>query len=428
MIDTFCYLAAMKRIILLLAILLPLTAEAGSYYMNSQLVTQVRENAINEREVPLDFYLDTGFRALPHEGSFDVSLRNNRIFNIKDDEFDLYQAVFRMNNLGGWLDFSAGRQFISPGFQAYMMDGVTFTIGKDDWPLLWTLIGGVPRYIETGDFHGNVGLLAGTTVELNGFDNTHIKLSALYNKIRIKRNDWKENDTVLTGLAVSQQFGGKVKPNLYGDFEYDTAGKVIDNSTLGFSLQPHRRVYWNAEGGYYNTNRDWAQPSILGIYSLGGMYQANTGINVILADGGAKVDEISLVAGYSYQRYKSGTNLNSNGHIANAGLNFSILPIHLDAGLAYSYYDCFGGRAHDVKLVLYDEPIDKLYFNITANYTKYSKVTNENDNAIGLYWMIGYEVAKGLVLSAGGEYMRNNNFTHDIRATAQLSYSLEKKL
>lgn len=418
----------MRRIIIIAILLLPAIAHAGRFYLNPEILTQVRKDSLNTRQVPFDFYLNTGVYDLPEEGTFDVSLRNDHIFNIGENQFDLYQAVFRMKDIGDAVDISAGRQFLSPGYHAYLIDGLTTDIGKDDWPVHVGFVAGVPRYLEISDFHGNVGLLAGTTLQLNGFDNTSAKLSAMYNSIKATEGDWKKNQTVLVGLGLYHKFSAKVLPELYGDFEYDTAGKVINTGIAGFGFRPHWRVYLNVEGGVYNVDREWRMPSILGLYSLGPMYQGDTGLNILLYEGNDVFEGVSLDASYSFQRFEAASKKADYGNLAMGGLNFTILPAKLDTSIAYRFYDSFGGRANDVQLSLHEEPAKKVYIDFTANYTKYVKITNDNDDAIGLFLMTGVEVLKNLVLSAGGEYLRNNTFRNELRATAQLSYNLDGKL
>lgn len=421
----------MRWIALFILIFSSVTAEAASYYVNPRLQTQVRENFLNEREAPFNVFLDTGVHELPKEGTFDVSLLNNTIFSSPDDrndEFDLYQAVYRMNKIGDTVDISVGRQFLSPGFTTYLIDGLSTTIGKSDWPVSVEIIGGIPRYIETGDFHGEVGILTGATIELQGFKNHYARLSVLYDKLDIKINDWDRNETVLVGLSTSHQFGGKLIPNLYGDFEYDTAGKVVDTGTAGLRLKPQKRIYCYIEGGYYNTNRDFRQPSILGLYATGAMYQGLGGLQIVAVEENRIFGEVAFNAGYAYQRFDSGPGDADNGNNVNAGVAFSILPLRLDSGITYSFYDSFGGRAHDILVALHDEPINRIALDAAFNYTKYTKVTNDNDDAVSAYFMAGFEIVKNLILSAGGEYLNDNVFKNDWRATAQLAYRLEGNL
>src|SRR3989338_4403760 len=266
----------MKRLIILAAVLFPVVVHAGSYYLDGRIQSQARENSLSEREVPFDVYMDAGLAELPQQGTFDVSFKNNHTFNsdfTDGDEFDLYQAVFRMQNLGGVADVSAGRQFLSPGFHTYLVDGLSTTIGKDDWPIVFTLFGGIPRYIESGDFHGEAGLVSGMTIETQIMDHMHTKFSMIYDKLDIDAANWKENETVLVGMSHSHYFGGNMAPTLYGTMEYDTAGSVIETGIMGFGLQPHRRIYWNIEGGHYNTNRDRTRTTIFSLYANGPLYQ-----------------------------------------------------------------------------------------------------------------------------------------------------------
>lgn len=418
----------MQRLVIIALLSLATAAQAAEYYINPRLETQVRQNSLSEREIPLSAYLDTGISGLPNSGTFDVSLKNNRTFKIEEDEFDLYQAVWRMQDLGGVVDVASGRQFVSPGFHAYLLDGASFSIGKDSWPLLISVIGGVPRYIETGDFHGTTGLVSGVTLELQGMGKMHSKLSAVYDKLDIGKKDWKQNETVLVGMNHSHYFSGKVKPSLYGSMEYDTAGKNIETGLVGFSIEPTKRLYWNIEGGHYNTNRSRSRTTIFGLYAIGAFYQGRTGISFTAFESAGAFEDLVLTGGYSYQRFSVSSGVSKSGNIADAGFRFHITPLYLDTGVTYRFYDSFGGRAHDVILNLHDEPIDKLFIDTGANYTKYSKITNEADTAISSFLSAGYEIVKGLQVSATGEYLRNNTFSSEFRGLVKLAYVLEGKL
>ncbi|MBI2091627.1 MAG: hypothetical protein HYT75_01350 [Deltaproteobacteria bacterium] len=419
----------MKRgVILAVLMVLSAYAEAASYYIKPRLETQVRKTSSDKREIPFSSYLDSGLSDLPHSGTFDVSLKNERIFKQEQDEFDLYQAVFRMQDLGGLLGVSGGRQFISPGFHAYLMDGASLSLGKESWPVTVGLFGGIPRYIETGDFHGEAGLVSGMTLDMSMNEHMHTRFSAVYDKLDINEKNWSENETVLVGMSHSHQFGSKLSPSLYGTMEYDTAGKTVETGLMGFSLQPLARLYWNLEGGHYNTNRDRARSTIFGLYTTGPFYQARTGANLTLIEDAGAVADFALTGGYSYQRLEISSSASKNGNIADAGFKFTIVPLHLDAGVTYRFYDSFGGRAHDVIVSLHDEPFDKAALDAGADFTKYSKITNDNDTATSVFLMAGYELLKNLEISAGGEYLRNNIFSSEWRATAKLGYKLEGKI
>lgn len=420
----------MKKILMALLLIFPaLEANSTSFYIDTRLETQVRENSLPQREAPFYAYLDTGLKELPNKGTFDVSLRNNYIFNVKDNEFDLYQAVFRMDDIAGVVGVSAGRQFVSPGFHAYLMDGLTTRIGKEDWPVAVTIIGGVPRYLEMNDFKGTAGLIAGATIELQGVDRFHLKLSGIYDKLDIKKTYWKKNDTVLTGVATSYLFNGRFMPNLYGNFEYDTAGKDIDTGLAGFRIRPFSRLFWNIEGGFFNTNRNRQRDTIFSLFSRSGFYQGRTGISVTAIESAGPIEDFVITGGYSYQRYHSTASSKADiGHLADGGIKFSVAPIYLTVLASYKYYKSYGGKANDIYFELHDEPFDILNFTAGGNITKYSKITNQKDTAISAFLMADLNIIKNFVLSAGGEYLRNDTFSREFRATAKLSYKFEGKL
>lgn len=399
---------------------------ATDYYAKQGLFTQVRENSLSEREFPLSYYLDAGLKGLPQSGSFDVSFFDNKVFKnpTNDNTFDLYQAVFRMNDIGDLVSFSAGRQFVNAG-STYLIDGAEISFKGPEWPVKVGLLGGVPRYIETGDFHGKIGLIGGGYLELQGLKNYQAKLSLIYDKVDIHKTKWEESDTLLIGFYNANTFDVSFKPTLFANVEYNAGGNNLETGTGGISIQPNRRLYAVLEGGACNTNREWQRPTIFSLFTSGPFYQGRAGISYKLIDSVGAVEDLILRGGYALQRYDVQQPLATTGHLADAGIGFSILPINMDVSAGYSFYDSYGGMAHDFVLAIHEEPIDKLYIDAGGNVTKYSKVTNVKDVGYSAYLTSGYELLKGFILSVGGEYLKNNTFNKEFRATAMLSYTLQ---
>lgn len=419
----------MRKHLVCLILLLPLTAEASSVYVKPALQMQVLENALSQREVPLNMLLDTGLKDLPNSGSLDISLFDNRTFNIGENSFDLYQAVFKMKDVGGFVNFSAGRQLVTPNFHAYLIDGAEVSLGGTDWPVRIGLLGGVPRYLEVSDFHGTVGLVTGGYVELQGFRNHQARLSVLYDRLDFStKSQWGANSTVLVGLSDTLAFDIAWRPTVYVNGEYDAGGKSVDTGMGGIRFQPTRKLMFNVEGGTYNTNRKWQMPTVYSLFTSSAYYQARGGVAYTFIDMGDVVDDLTLKADYSFQRYRVQTPLATNAHLADAILSVSIVPIRLDASVGYTFYDSYGGRAHDVIVTLHDEPFKKFSVDLGGNFTQYSKITNVSDTAIDVYLLAGYELVKGLVFTAGGEFMRNSVFDKEFRATALLSYDFQGKI
>ena len=61
------------------------------------------------------------------------------------------------------------------------------------------------------------------------------------------------------------------------------------------------------------------------------------------------------------------------------------------------------------------------------DYAKYEKITNHNGNAATLSLWTGYEVIKGLTLSAGWEMNRNVFFDNDVRGSFRIDYVTNHK-
>jgi len=301
---------------------------------------------------------------------------------------------------------------------------VGMPIGTFDPRQLRIMHNGKEEYIYVkGEADGSFG--ASDYIEFYANKNDGWLDSAVYDKLDIHNNDWKDNDTVLVGMSHSQIFSAKLEPTLYGTMEYDTAGKIVNAGILGFSIKPHRRVYWNIEGGHHEINRDWNRTSIFSLFATGPLHQGRSEVSITLLEEKGAFKDVVLTGGYAYQRLKISSSVSENGHLANGGLGFHIIPLRLDTNLAYALYDSFGGRAHDVSVTLHDEPIDPLVVDAGANFTKYFKVTNDNDTAISAFLEAGIKIIKRLTFSANGEYLRNNTFDKEFRVMARLGYSLE---
>lgn len=419
-----------RKAVLFIVLFFPLSAHATSYYFKTFVELSRRENSLYQHEVPFNVYVDTGLKEMPQDGTFDVSVKNNWIKRSQAsvEEFDLYQAVLRFRDIGEVVNVSVGRQFLNPGFHAYLMDGVDTTIGKGTWPVEFELFGGVPRYLENGDFSGNSGFVGGATLNVPVRGGSGPRFSIIYNALDLGKNDWKQNDTVLVGVADSQTFGGKSRPTVYTNAEYNIAGKDLETGVLGFSFQPHWRLYWNVEGGYYDTNRAWGMQTIFGSFGRGAYYQARTGISVTAVEDAGPVEELVFTAGYSYQRLKVPAGWFSNGNLADGGVSLSLEPLMTDIGLVYRYYDSFGGRANDFYGAVHCEPLDMLSFDAGGEFTKYSQITNVRNDSTSAFLTANVDIIKSLTLSVGGEYLRNVTFKNTWRVLGLLSYNMGGKL
>ncbi len=259
-------------------------------------------------------------------------------------------------------------------------------------------------------------------------DGLHAKISGVYDKLNIKQSDWRQMDTVLAGFSGSYLFKGSLMPLLYTNIEYDTAGKVLNNGIAGFSLRPVHWLYWNAEAGHYDTNRDRIRQTIFGLFAIGAFYQGRSGVSITAVESSGALEDLTFTGGYAYQTYHAAPQVKAVGNIADGGVRFTIKPIYLTTLVSYRYYKSFGGKAHDVYIELHDEPFELVNFTAGGNITRYSKITSERGTAISSFLLADLNVTKFLTLSAGGEYLRNITFNHEFRATAKLSFKTSGKI
>jgi hypothetical protein len=162
-------------------------------------------------------------------------------------------------------------------------------------------------------------------------------------------------------------------------------------------------------------NSHRTQQTVLSILTNeNGLWQGRVGIQY------AVLDELTLFANYDFQRLKPSSAV-KYGHVAEAGINFDLSDINLFGTVLYRFLDSYGGRASDVGLIVKYSPIKHLIFDEFTNYSKYTKITNDNGYAIATGIGLTYEPVRYVALRVGGEFDRNNLFARDWRVDSSLT-------
>ncbi|MDZ4224306.1 MAG: hypothetical protein U1D33_00210, partial [bacterium] len=120
------------------------------------------------------------------------------------------------------------------------------------------------------------------------------------------------------------------------------------------------------------------------------------------------------------QDFRNGWRIDTGFELAFENAGFRFEPV-------YYYIKSFGGHVNGVRGYFHEQFNDLFYAELSVDYSTYKKITNDNDYAISLYGWTGYEVAKGLILSGGFEYNKNNLFDKDARAAFRIDYNFGKK-
>lgn len=413
----------MKNSLLLLIIpllFISFSAHAGDFRLNTSTDGQYRENERGQTEVPVDDYFGMEIDKPEWDFWMETDMRSFRDFDRKLDDYDLYQAVLHFRPAKA-IQIDFGRQFINEGFSAETIDGLRLAMIPYKYVDV-AVYTGIPRTVEIGDFNKNDGLLTGLTVGLRGKPNMNAQFHMAWRRNNFRRADMRENDEIRAGANLSHQWVGSTTVLLYGLFEYNLTGTVIDTGTAGVDIYPGSRLALNLEFNYFNVDRGMDRQTILSLFTrgrtLGGRFAATATL---------VPDWLDFIANYSYQRLEIQQGAFRSGHLLDTAFLFSFDSIGLHIQPGYYFSNSFGGTLHGARVFVREE-IQKFYADLGVDFTTYDKITGDNDNAFSTVLWAGYEVLKGLTLSGGFEYNRNNAFTRDVRGAFKVDYHFGHKI
>lgn len=391
------------------------TLQARTVAFESRTITQVKRLRGGTHRVPLNEYFGLSVSDLPKNFSFTTDFRGEAGPPTSDGEFDLYQATFHVEPVGGLL-VDGGRQWLMDGFDGSLLDGLKLGIFPESWRVGFSLYAGVPRYVDEGTFRNvTEGLLVGTQVHLRNVENTAAQISLRWRKIDVTLGDYTQNDNIAAAVALSHQFTKLWStPSIYSNFEYSIPGKTVEAGTVGLDLYPHWRVAFNLEGSYYDSDRDLNQATLLGQYLTDQMVQAREGVEVKLVHG------FRLFEDFSYQRYGVVSRGNENGYIASSGLGHYLKVLKLSSTGEFYYGKSFGGKVYGGLIEWTDKYFEEFDIQTSLDISRYSKITNQTDTAISLVGGVDYQFVDCCSFGLGGEFNHNNWFSKEGRVTVRL--------
>lgn len=389
----------------------------GFTYRN---LAQVRKDISPSRSVPIYQYFGYNLSGLPKNIDFQTDFRAYLNPELSDGQMDLYQATLHIEPAED-LNLNVGRLWTVDGFETGPVDGFKVGFFPSDFIVGGSFYAGVPRYLEETNFT-NIpnGLLVGFNLNLQEVKNTTLQFSTRWKKINVTSNSWNRNDTISAGLTGSHQFDNSWSPNIYGDVEYDIAGKVFDDGTLGIDLFPHWRVALTFEGNRFNVNRKLDQPTILGNYFTGGIWQGRQALELKLRK------NLHFIEDFSYQRYDVQGRGGENAYTASAGLDYYWEALKLSALATYYLRKSFGGQVQGGYFEVNNKYFKKWIFEAHVDVSHYSKITKQTSTAVSLIGDVCYMFNNYFKLALGGEFNRNNWFSRDGRITINAAIDFDK--
>ena len=402
----------MKRIAPFLILFFSTSLWGADFHFYTTALGQVRDNAKTQTEIPINGYVGGGFAQEPWHLSMQTDMRFS-------NDTDLYQAVFHYQPLDT-LQLDSGRQFISEGFSVETIDGIRLSL--QPWQHLHiALYSGMPRSVERGDFRVNDGLLTGITVGIKNIPRTNITFHSAWRKNDFTQMSWNHNDELRVGANLSHQFAVTTTPMVTGLFEYDVTGKLIDTGTVGLDIYPTRRIALNLEGSYTNANHSLNRKTIQSIFTEDRTLSGKISTTITLVP-----HWLDLIGSYAYRTLEVQKGDRKLGYLADASLKFSWEELGLTVLPGYYYAKSFGGDLNGTRGMIREDFTEKFYTTAGIDYTKYQKITHDNDTAFSASVWNGVEMLKGWTISGGVEYNHNNFFNKDWRGTFRINYSFDK--
>lgn len=375
--------------------------------------TQVRQAEAGGKQAQVNLFSQMALEDLPYNSSLTEYFQYTRNQNPNGNLYYLYNASFQAIDPTKSFNTILGRQTIVRGTLEGILDGATFRISPSDHAFYLDTFGGFVRNVETGQMNLTPGLMAGLQGGWRPNNDTQLTLMTAYTQNSYRQSAWKTSGTQLVGLSGHVKLGETKQFHLYTDNTYSVAGNVFPLASVGFQWQITPLLSFAANGSRYAVNRSSSQATIMSIMTDSAMWLGRFGLRYYISSG------LQLFANYDFTSAKNGGTRHS-GNVVEFGADMDFRKINLDGQFLYRFLDSFGGQDQDFWLTLNQRPIKVLVLDMFANYSKYSKITNNNGYAVATGVGVTYEPKKWVGLRVGGEYLRNNIFANDWRIDSSL--------
>lgn len=387
---------------------------AGTYYLKNLHLGQAREDLKNRRELPVNHYL--GGRYQEKNWQVDGNFQIYRDWERKKDDFDIYESNFTGRFSESQLEVKAGRQFFTPGFDLFLVDGI-----KLGWQFSsqagMGIFSGVPRYTEIGDIKVDANLLSGLQFLFNGLGFTG-NSSVIYLRKDFNHGDWIEKDQLSLAqyLIYDGKKAEKIRPYFGG--EYQISGKILEQATSGVYWNPKRPLSFNLEFNLFDENRRELKETLTAFHADGRIYQGRFGGRQKLTS------DLEFFQNYIFGRFKNPAGADRNAHQIEAGFQYFIWPIALQVVPSYGFTKSYGGRVDKVSVGLEKNIGRRVSIVATNDYAQFEKVTHDNGKAFSSFLRAGWHIRPSLSIGSHTAFLKNNEVKREWRGGLFLQWGL----
>lgn len=390
-------------------------ASAGTYYLRNLTLSQAREDLNSRREFPINHYL--GGRYQEEGWQVDGNVQVYRDWERKKEDFDIYESNLSGRFFENQLEVKAGRQFFTPGFDLFLVDGM-----KLDWqlspPVGMRIFLGAPRYTEIGDIQQDTNLLSGLQFLFHDLASFTGNASVIYLRKDFNQSDWIEGDQ----LSVAQYFSydgkkaEKIRPYFGG--EYQISGRILKQATSGVHWHPKRPFSFNLEFNLFDENRKELKETLTAFHADGRIYQGRFGGRQKLTG------DLEFFQNYIFSRFQNPASLYRVAHQVETGFQYFIWPIALQVVPSYGFIKSYGGTVHKASLGLEKKLGRYVSMVLTNNYAQFEKVTNDNGKAFSSLLWAGWHIHPQFTIGGHIAFLKNNDVEREWRGGFLLQWGL----
>ena len=368
----------------------------------TELKTQIefREDIYDRDSIPFDNYLKVDIRDLKGtELHFYGKLWKDLGYGT-DWDIDLYQLYVEVPlNKERNSVLTIGRQFLSEGFETYVVDAVKFTNRLRNG-FRYTFYFGKPRFFEPNTPDGD-DLIAGFKFDYKGY---YLGFEHLRDDGKVKKSSFVFGNYRYLTKTLAQ----------YSRIEVDVAHGELSNFNLGFNYFPTKRLRFNTEVEYYDNSYLYDDKTV-----------PEDRIFYLFSPLGREL-RLTQSAYYDitkrWQIFGSYTitdlqrNGKDNGYLTKLG---AIRDTWFENGLrmygALLYQNSWIGILRGVELGFTKYVCKKFTLGGTAQIARYDKVTYGKQWASAYYLKGTYQTSEFSNLEFGVDFRNNEDFDHDLR-------------
>lgn len=393
------------------------SAVAGESYLRILGLNEWRDDIRQRKENPTQGFLDIGHKERKWEA--EAHLRVGRDFERKKQGLDLYETNLFGRVLEDRLEIRGGRQFFTPGFNVYLMDGMQadFNLTRQ---VGFGVYAGIPQTPETDDFQIDTGLISGTRFFWNRISGLTGHLSTLYQQTDFSEKDWIETHRVSVAGYLFFEPVENGNASFYTGSEYQVAGKTLNLLTFGTDFRPHPKWSFNLEGNIFNENRKEIKDTLTAVHADGPITQGRIGARQKLNR------DLSLIENVTFSRLKDPARQMSHSHQLETGIDYYLYPLRLDISPRYALIRSYGGMAQRGSLFLARVFAKQVTLRLQNDYVHFTKRTHDNGGGFASLLWGGWHLTREWTLGGKVEFRKNNDVSREFRGGFLLEWGIGK--